>query len=281
MSTTLVWSTFADANCDSFNIYRAITGIAVTFPNALQTGDIFLFSATSPTQQTVQITATDITSVASAINTKAKGIKASISQTGTTLFIRCTANKDAKLKLYSCTFLTHTDQTVRIITPHSEFNFIASSPRVSGIYDYQYPDVNGDVSDWYYMTSVNSGVESLPTQNMQALPNPNTLCVVEGRVIDLQNRPITGAQVLVQSLPPVGMANNSGIFLPNVIAVTDMYGRWTLPLIQCQSVLFRIPSISYNQVVVIPAQTYVLFKDLAPIDTYFYAESALGEPVSK
>jgi hypothetical protein len=40
---------------------------------------------------------------------------------------------------------------------------------------------------------------------------------------------------------------------------------------QGQEVLLQIPSIGYNQVVVIPNQSYVLFTDLAPEIDYYYS----------
>lgn len=272
MSTTVYWSTFLGADCDSFNLYRAMTGIAVEFPNSLQVGDQLIFSATTTTVQTVTLTATDIDGVAVAINA-AKGVKATKSQSGAFLYIRATANTpDAKFKLLPCTFATHIGETPRLVPPRTEFEPLFSQPRLVDTFDYGYPDADGDASDWYHITSVSGAVESIPSLDMQALPTPDPFCVVEGRVTDLQNRPVVGVEVRVQSLPPPHITSNAGLITTEVVATTDSYGRWAVALLQGQSVLFRIPAVSYNNTVTIPAQRYILFKDLVPTSNDFYGD---------
>jgi hypothetical protein len=267
--TKLVWSTFSEADCQSFNIYRAITGIAIDFPNGLLSGDTFIFAATSNMTQMVRITSTDIDSVAAAITAQSVGLSVTKSLSGTTLFIRCSASQNPKLKLVSCSFLMHTAQAVRTIIPRSEFVLIGNQPRVANVFAYQHTDNDGAPSDWYRLTSVKASVESLPTLPMQALISPESLCVVEGRVIDAQNRSVSGAEVRIAVDPQVGVSENTGITTSDVVTRTDKDGRWSIPLPQNQSVLFRIPSIGYNQFVTIPAQAFILFKDLVPTDDVF------------
>lgn len=276
MANTLIWTAFADADCDSFNLYRAITGVAVSFPNSLVTGDVLSFSATTPTIQNVTIAATDIATVASTINATALGLVASVSQSGSTLFLRCTASTNPKFKLYPCTFASHVSQAPRTVGPAIEFNLLANRTRDVGVFDYTYFDTDGAPSDWYRLTTVKGGIESIPSLPMQALLTPESLCVIEGRVVDLQNNPISGAQVSAAVEPTVGLSDNSGVSTPQTKTVTDTFGRWSMPLLQGQSVIFRIPSIGYNQVIFVPSLPYALFSTLTPVNDYYF--SPIGDP---
>lgn len=271
------WSTFDDSAVDSFNIYRAVTGLVVTFPNSLQSGDVLQFAATSPTVQKVTFSATDINSVAGAINAQAKGLTAAVNQAGTTLFIRCGAAENPKLKLYPCTFLTHTSQAVRIVVPKLEFSLLASVPGVLAPSSYSYTDADGDPLDWYYITSVKSSVESIPSIYQKPVITPEAVCTVEGRIIDVQNNPIRDAEVRVSPIGGVDSSDDAGIVTPAICAFTDDYGRWSLPLLQNQQLLFQIPAIGYNQVCAVPAQSFCLFENLSPVNDYYF--SPTGEPM--
>ena len=276
---TVRWNVFNDAVVNSFNVYRAVTGVVITFPNAIVAGDRFLFAATSPQVQLVTLTSgtPTIASVAADITTQARGVKVTV--VGNELFIRCTARENPKLKLLDCPFLAHAGQGARIIIPANEWIPIASVPFVAGQFSYTHGDTGGDPLDWYHVTSVTAGVESIPSQNQQALIVPEDFCVVEGRVIDLQNNPIAGAEVKATVMIPVGVSDNSGIIKKSKTVVSDELGRWNLPILQGQQVLFEIPLIGYNQVVLIPTQAYILFKDLVPLNDHYFApagETSIG-----
>lgn len=268
MTNKVRWNVFADADVDSFNVYRAITGITVGFPNSLVVGDKLVFAAASSQMQTVTLGAAvpTIDTVLADINAQAQGLKAT--KSGTNLYVRCTARDNPKLKLYACSFLTNTSQAVRIVVAKLEWVTIAPVPFVIGQVAYEYDDVAGDPLDWYHITSVKTGVESVPSQDQQALIVPEDFCVIEGRVVDLQNNPIANAEVKASVMVPVGMTSNAGIAKRCKSVVTDELGRWNLPILQGQQILFQIPVVGYNQVILVPAQDFILFKDLKPVDDY-------------
>jgi hypothetical protein len=270
---TVKWNTFVDSDVDSFNIYRSITGLSITFPNSLQTGDVFQFAATSPTVQKVTIGATDINSVAAAINAQAKGLTATVSQSGLVLFIRCTAKERARLKLYPCTFLTHLSIPVSIIVPRSNFVLLANVAFVPAPSAYSYSDLDGNPLDWYHITSVKSSIETIPSIDQKPIITPESVCTVEGRVIDVQNNPIVGAEVRASPIGGVETSDNSGLVTPGIVAYTDDYGRWSMPLIQGKRLLFEIASIGYSQVCVVPSQSFCLFQNLEPVDSYYFSPS--------
>lgn len=267
----LSWSTYNDSSVDTFNVYRSITGISIPFPNSLQSGDVLQFSATSPTVQRVTITATDITSVVAAINTQGKGIQATANTASTAILLRCTATVNPKLKLYPCTFLTDTGIPVQLVAPKMNPSLVGTVAGVTAPSNYTFSDADGSPYDYYYITSVKSSVESIPSIWQKPLVTPESLCVIEGRVKSLQNNPIVGAEVKMSPIGGVATSDSSGVVFPPLIAYTDDLGRWSLPVLQGTQLLVQIPSVGYNQVVEIPAQSYELFSNLAPVNDYYFS----------
>jgi len=265
VSTTLNWSCFADALCNTFKIYRAITGITVAFPNTIQVGDKLLLSVSKGTPQTITMSGATTTSLASDILSQGKGITATINQANTAVLIRAAASEYPRFQLLACSFATHTSQTPRVVLPRQEFTLITSVARTAGIFDYSFVDLDGVPADWYRMTTVTDSVETIPTLDSHALLSPQSFCVIVGRVMDGQNRPIVGAPVTAALQADSRHTDNSGIVGTVFEAQTDLYGRFAIPLLQGQVVLLQIKSIGYNQFVQIPDQPYVLFSDLVVV----------------
>lgn len=272
MNITLKWTAFADTVADSYKLYKAITGFSIPFPNSLIIGNQFIFAATSPDRQVVTLTGTSISQVAANLNA-AKGIQATPNQAGTALLVRCTARDNPKLKLYACTALTSLGMVPSLIGPKENFQLLTTIPFVSGTFEYSYIDVDGNALDYYHLTTVDGSTESLPTQDLQPVLTPESVCIIEGRIIDSQNNPIVGAEVKAQIQVPVGVSDNSGIRTGVKTVITDSLGRWSIPILQGQLVLFQIEAIGYNNVVAVPATPFVLFKDLIPVDDHVFGDT--------
>lgn len=271
MNVTLKWTAFADTAADHYKLYKAITGFSIPFPNSLLVGDLFIFSATSQDRQIVTLTGTSISQVAANLN-GARGIHATANLAGTTLFVRCTARDNPKLKTFPCTFLTHLSMTPSLIGTKENFQLITTIAFVPGTFNYSYTDLDGNALDFYHLTTVIGSTESLPTQDLQPILTPESICVIEGRVIDSQNDPVVGAEVKAQIQVPVGISDNAGILTGPKTVITDSLGRWSMPILQGQLVLFQIESVGYNSVVAVPATPFVLFKDLAPVDDAVFGD---------
>lgn len=279
MSATLKWNAYADAAPDSFNVYRAVTGVVISFPNSIAAGDVFLFQATNRDVQRVTInSAATIDDVANSINQKAKGLKATKSEDGTKLFLRCTAKQNPKLKIQPCSFAANAGISSGLYTAQKEYDLVDTVVFVPDQFYYEFLDVDGDRLDWYRISSVTGGMESLPSIAAQPIIAPPSLCVVEGRISDMQNNPIAGAVVQAKVEVPLGSTDNTGLTLPGITTETDALGRWSLPLIRSQLVLFQIEAIGYNEVLVIPDASYALFKDLKPANDHLFAPG--GDPLA-
>jgi hypothetical protein len=242
-----------------------LTGLTIAFPNSLQIGDKLIFTAAQSSPQTITLTGTTAASLVADVIAQGKGVSAAKKADNSLVFIRVTASSNPRFQLFPCTFATHTSQSPRVIVPRLEYSLIFNRTRDTGVFDYTYIDPDGSPSDWYRMTSIKASVESIPTLDMQALLTPESLCVVTGRVIDPQNRPVIDADVCIQIMPEGISSDNSGIIGAKFKLQTDLYGRFAIPLIQGQTALFKIKAIGYNQVVFIPLVDYVLFSDLVPV----------------
>ncbi len=271
MANQLRWFPYSDTAINHYRIYRAITGIKVNFPNALRYGDQLIFAATSPTLQTVLITGSDITTVMNDINQKGRGVIATKSSDGSSLYIRCTAENDARFKLMRCAFATKTSQTPRVIAPRSEYEFLAEVP-FEAKPDFTFLDPDGSQNDWYYITSVKNSFESIPSQALAPVPSFDETCAIVGRILTSGNEPVAGADIHAQILGPVGVnqADLSALGEEKISTSTDEEGRWTLSVTRQQLILLEIPSIGYNETVLVPDLEYTLFNNLKPHNDHYY-----------
>lgn len=272
----IAWNAFKDATCTSFTVYRSIPGITVLFPNALASGDVLTFAATSVDVQNVTIVDPSIDAVISQFNTQAKGAYAIKDTGGTKMLIRTTATSKAKLKLYPCTFLTHTSQAVRILVPALEWVSVSTVTFVSATFSYNFTDPDGTELDSYRVTSTASAVESLPSIVETPKIGTDSLCAIEGRVCDSQNRPIVGMLVRAQPRTPEAYSDGHGVDVHTVQSYTDGYGRFSLYLSRKGIYLFQIPNVGYNEAVCVPDLPAAGFIDLIP--TLAGRFSPFGDP---
>lgn len=279
MATTVKWNVFEDADIDTMRLYRAITGLEIPFPNSLSTGNVFKFIATDSSLQTLTVGATDIDSILALLNT-AKGVVATKDSGDTKIFLRIPARIDPRLVLFSSSALTSLGETPRTIVPRSEFKAIHDEPFVTGTFEYEFEDLDGDPNDWYYITTIKSGAESFPSIAQQPHLTPEKVCVIEGRVTDLQNNPIVGVEVEASVIiPPNTTAKNTGIVTMIKQVLTDEKGRWSITLIRGQLIMFHIEAIGYNQIIEVPDKPFELFRDLEPLKDHEFAPN--GEPLPR
>jgi len=272
----LTWDAYADYDCDSFNIYRAVPGFVINFPNSLQSGDVLNFAATSSVIQSITFAAVDIDSVVSTFNDNALGAIATKTMAGTAIIIRLTATTDPRLKLYPCTFLTHLGEEPRIIVPGLEFNLIGNVPTAINTTGYSFTDNDGTQYDAYDITSVKSSVESLPSLTLVPQIGTDLLCAVEGRFCDSQNKPVVGLLVTAKVSTNPHTADDRGLYGYPVSTKTDTYGRFSLSLTRNAIYILSIPDVGYNWSVKIPDLPATDFVYLVPtVEDRF---SPFGDP---
>lgn len=242
----LTWYNYDNTDADSFNVYRSVPGFAFSFSD-LSPGVIFKFAATSPDMQQIAVNTSNIDAAVDSLNT-GRGIEARKTTDGTSIIIRLTAQKGARLKLYSCSFLTDINIPPQIIVPGLTFSQVGSAAFVEGSEPYVFEDDDGSFLDSYYLTSVKDSVESVPSMIRGPLIDGINYCVVEARFIDIQGRPVRGVELTAEP----ATLDESGFSTNKVTVISDAYGRVALPLLQCQQYVLHAPAIGYNQYIEVP-----------------------------
>jgi hypothetical protein len=234
---------------DTYNVYRSVPGLVVDFPNALQVGDALRLAVVSPDIQTVTFTGTSAEDFADDINAQVRGLKASASTDGASVALRLTGGR-GRIKFFKSPGLANLGLAPKIVVPRLEFSLVGS---VSGTLDPQedtinFSDETGDILDTYRVTSVTSGVESLPSASFSPQIIGADLCVVEARFITPNGRPIEGVSTRAKLAYPDG----SGVGDSIIEVYSDVYGRVALPLLQGHQYILAIPAIGYNETIDVP-----------------------------
>jgi len=266
---TIKFAAYTDAEIDEYRVYRSITGFTIPFPNTITSEDQLIISATDPEKQFINFSDTSIAGMQLAINKKLRGLVATPKSDSSALIVRAAATIKPKIKLFSSTFLDNANQEARIIAPRSEYTQVATIPFDGSIEIYAWEDADGDNRDWYYITTVKDGIESLPTYQLQPAIYKPDLCVISGRLTDLQSNPLPGVEL---RLGLIAKHQPDPITTKDVVITTDELGRFVVAVQQGRLVLFLIEQIGYNEIIRIPAQPFVSFADLVPVNDHFYEQ---------
>lgn len=272
----MAWDTFDDATCTAFNVYRAVPGFIVDFPNSLAANDTLVFSATSPTIQKISFPTVTIDAVVAQFNDLALGIVATKNQAGNAIIFRLSGKRHPRLKLYACTFLTDTGEVPRTIVPRLEWELVGTVTFVSGTTSYTFSDADGTEYDSYRITSVVGSTESLPSLVQAPQIGTSLLCAIEGRVVANANNPVHHLEVRAKIQVPMDCQDGHGIDGKYTFVYTDLYGRFTIYLPRCKGYLLQIPAVGYNESIIVPDQASANFLDIVP--TLANDFSPFGDP---
>lgn len=274
----LKWQAFNDADCDAFRIYRSIPGFTLTFPLTLA-GTELKIQVTSPDLQVISITLNTAVGVAGEINAAIKGATATVSDSGTQVFVRINATKNPRMVLKSCTFASAAGLAPGVIVPESSWEFITAIPRVNNTFDYDFTDPDGAYSDSYRLTTITGLVESAPSiikRPVIALP---PLCVLEGRILSGDNRPLQNA--IVRAKPQIPEDCVDGSLVAHGVTQeqrTDTSGRFSINLLQKHVYLLEIPAIGYNEVVDVPEADWGRIISLPSTSKHWFTPGT-GDPI--
>jgi hypothetical protein len=277
---TLKWSSYTDANCDTFQIYRAIPGFVIDFPVSGIVGTTLRIQATSPEIQAISISSDTPVGVASELNAGLLGISATVSEDGTQVLVRAKASKGPRIRVYPCTFVDAVPSlSPRIIMPDSEWTLVGSVARAPGTDSYTFEDPDGQFTDSYRLSTVTGAAESVPSVIAKPfIPSPD-VCLIEGRLISLGNRPLQNALIRIR---PYLAEDSADTALVHGGAIkthrSDTYGRFRLEALQGHCYLLEIPAIGYNQVVEVPETNWVDMTSLASTSQHWFSPGG-GDPI--
>jgi hypothetical protein len=200
-SIRLKWVPLPDANIQSFKIHRSMIGFKTTLqaPFGLVNGDDLQLKVNDDTLQTITFDQDyGIVDLVDFINNNITGATAYKSNYDDSLILRSNIREaPGFIQLVGGTALPKLGQTPRTISEKSEVEVIATIPGT----ETQYEDLDGVIHDYYGISTIDTmSNESSVSSLAQAVGFATAICVVEGKVIDLQGRRIPDIKVTAKSL---------------------------------------------------------------------------------
>jgi hypothetical protein len=158
--------------------------------------------------------------------------------------------------------------SIRTITEKSENEEIGSVPHGTN----EFEDLNGTLHDFYALATVdNFGNISRKTNMSQAVSFGSPICVVEGKIVDLQGMRIPDVEVTVKIVErPQIMDAHTTIIKDELSTLSGEDGRFSIPVLQGAKVIFEVNRTRISDPVEIPMQDFVFFNDLPIYDNYRY-----------
>lgn len=250
---TLTWYNYDDTSVNSFNIYRAIPGFSFLFTDLSPHPD-FRFSASGSELQSTVIDTTSIDTAVASLNAM-KGIVAAKGNLNTIIYIRAASpdRSQNRLRLYKCKLIEDLGMLPQIIVPELNFRLIGSQSIIVSSNPYSFDDLYGSPLDSYYITSVASSGESIPSVVKSPMLIGPDYCILEARFIEPQGRPVKGVEVEI-SIPTLGISGLSSNILKTK---SDLYGRISIPLMQWQQYRINAPAVGYSQFITVEDETFI------------------------
>lgn len=268
------WVPLNDSGVQTYRIHRSMIGFKTTnqAPFGLINGDTLILKINNETTQTITFTSDmAILDLVSFLNTKLSGARAYKSNYDNSLVIRSNYREaPGYIKIVGGTCLPKLGEYARQISEKSEVKLIAE---VSGSLNL-YEDLDGAIQDFYGISTVDDmGNISRVSSLIQAIGFVAPICVVEGKVVDLQGQRLADVKVTAKIVNrPQMIANHSAIVQAELSVLTGEDGRFSLPLLQKSQVIFEINDTRISDPIEIPQQNYIYFDDLPIYEDYGFKD---------
>lgn len=264
MAIKLKWSPIDNADIKTYKIHRSILGLVTSTeaPFGLASGDTLKLKINSQTLQVITFTgdlgAEDLIDF---LNDKLNGARAYKAKDSDKIYIRSNIrNEDGFIEVFGGTAISKLGFPLGTISEKSSSSVID----IVDANTLMYEDVNGVIQDYYALSVVdNFGNESKKTAFIQAIEFTGNICVVEGKLTDLQG--VRKCDVVVTAkivTPPEQTETGSYVLHEEVSTITGEDGRFSLPLLQGASVIFEIEDARISDPVLIPEEPFVYFNTL-------------------
>jgi hypothetical protein len=266
MAICLRWSQIKGADVEAYRVYRSILGFeAPNLQGASIDGLDLVLNINGTGNQTFTFNATD--SVVTTINATITDGKAYDSLADETKFLLRSNVRDetGSVEIVGGTALSLLGLTARTITELSEdFQIVSILAPEDPAEIVGYTDLDGVIEDWYALsTMASTGAESRKTDFKQATADSGALCRVEGIVTDLQGARVPDAIIEAKIMDfDQSVVDPAYITKGTITTLSQVDGRWSLPLLQNTLVLLKIDAVGYSENVIIPALAWVDVTDL-------------------
>ena len=273
-SIRLKWVPLQESDIDYSRIHRSMIGFKTPYeaPFGLIAGEDLVLKINNQETQTITFDQDyDIDGIVDFLNGQLVGARAYKSKYDNSLIVRSNLREaPGFIQFIGGTAMAKLGQTARIISEKSEVEIIASVPGTEASYE----DLDGVIQDFYGISTVDSlGNESKRSSLAQAVGFATPICVVEGKVIDLQGQRLADVVVTAKIVTrPQVTAGHSAIIKDELSVLTGEDGRFSLPLLQLSQVIFEINETRISDPIEIPEQDFVYFDDLPIYEDYRFTD---------
>ena len=271
-SINLKWRLNNDESVASTEVYRSIIGFKTgnLFPYGIASGDTLLIKVNGGLEQTLTFPEeTDINTLVDFINEGLTDANCYLSTIDSSFIIRSnTREAPGSVEISGGTALVKFGISLGVITEKSSVNHIGSVPHGTNIF----ADLNGTVHDYYCLATINTfGDLSQKTNMNQAVSFGAPICVIEGKVADLQGRRISDVEVTARIIErPQVLDPSTTIIKDELSTLSGEDGRFSLPILQGAKVIFEINRTRISDPIEIPAQDFEFFNNLPIYEDYRY-----------
>lgn len=273
-SLRIKWVPLENSGVQTYRIHRSMIGFKTPSqaPFGLLNGDTLILKINNETTQTITFTGDmAVSDLVAFLNTKLSGARAYKSNYDNSLVIRSNYREaPGYIKIIGGTALSKMGEYPRQISEKSEVKIVAEVAGTENLYE----DLDGAIQDFYGISTVDSmGNMSRVSSLIQAIGFVAPICVVEGKVVDLQGQRLADVKVTAKIVNrPQLIANHSAIVQAELSVLTGEDGRFSLPLLQKSQVIFEINDTRISDPIEIPQQNYVYFDDLPIYEDYGFGD---------
>lgn len=263
----LQWSKKAGFDVDTYQVFRSMVGIHLPHvpPSALY-GTTLVVSVDGRPAETVSFVGPD--SVAQQVNRQlSRGIAYTAQNASDGTFLRSPSGAaPGSVEVLGGTSLPIFDLEVGLRTERSEWYLVGDIPGSgSGSEEVvSFSDPDGGELDYYSISTISSSGEesrrSPPIRPLTGTPGP--VCVVSGTISDAQGIYVEDAKVVATPLALPIFTFGAGLSKKPVVALTDAYGKFSLPLLQGTSVIMEVEETGYSRTFTVPSKDSIDIADL-------------------
>lgn len=273
-SIRLKWVPLPEADIQNSKIHRSMIGFKTPYeaPFGLIAGEDIVLKINNQDTQTITFPGDfGIDGIVIFLNANLVGARAYKSSYDNSLIVRSNLREaPGFIQVIGGSALSKLGQDPRIISEKSEVEIITTVPGAESVY----ADLDGVIQDYYAISTVdNFGNESKRCTLAQAVGFATPICVVEGKVIDLQGQRIPDVVVTAKIVTrPQITSGHSAIIKDELSVLTGEDGRFSLPLLQLSQVIFSINETRISDPIEIPEQDFVYFDDLPIYEDYRFID---------
>lgn len=271
-SINLKWRLNNDETVASTEVYRSIIGFKTgnLFPYGLVAGETLMLKINGGLEQIITFEdETTLENLVDNINSSIEDANVYVSNVDSSFILRSNMREaPGSVEITGGTSLVKLGISLAVITEKSSVYHIGSVPHGTSVF----ADSDGTIHDYYSLATTNTfGDLSQQTNMRQAVSFGAPVCVIEGKIADLQGKRIPDVEVTARIIErPQVIDPSTTIIKDELSTLSGENGRFSLPLLQGAKVIFEINRTRISDPIEVPAQDFEFFNNLPLYEDYRY-----------